>query len=257
VSEPARRDVAVPSRVVLGPWPHQLSHSPTLRVGDVLGALSHEFPSLTTSKMRFLDAQGLVVPQRTPAGYRLYSPSDVERLRFVLRQQRDAYAPLGVIRERLGRLDAGLSHEPLSLAAVASDGAEIVSIDEAARLAETTTETIALLAAEGTVVATAPGRFNRIDVPLIGACARYLEAGADVRELRALARVAAREAESAADAAAPLKRRDDDLGAAASRQARHDAAATVFAALMRHVEGSPNALGSPGATRGNVNTHGR
>ena len=228
-----------------------------MRVGDVLGALGHDFPSLTPSKVRFLDAQGLVVPQRTPAGYRLYSPSDVERLRFVLRQQRDAYAPLGVIRDRLERLDKGLSHEPLSLAAVATDGPDIVSIDEAARLAETTAETIALLASEGTIVAAAPGRFSRTDAPLIAACARYLDAGADVRELRALARVAQREAEAAADAAAPLKRRDDDLGAATSRQARHEAAVAVFRALMDRVDGSPTALGSGSATRGTVNTRGR
>jgi DNA-binding transcriptional MerR regulator len=220
-----------------------LSHEPTLRVGDVLGALRNDFPSLTTSKVRFLDAQGLVVPQRTPAGYRLYSPSDVERLRFVLRQQRDAYTPLGVIGERLNRLDAGLSHEPLSLAAVAADRSDIVSIDESARLAETTAESIAMFAQEGIVATSAPGLFSRSDVPLMAACARYLDAGADVRELRSLARVARREAESAADAAAPLKRRDDDLGVAASREARLEAAAAVFAALMRRSGGAPPSLG--------------
>lgn len=239
MSEPARLPAPHAAERLGRRWPHQLSHQPTLRVGDVLGALRPDFPSLTTSKVRFLDAQGLVVPQRTPAGYRLYSPSDVERLRYVLRQQRDAYAPLGVIRDRLELLDAGLSHEPLSLAAVASDRSDIVSIDEAARLAEARPETISLLESEGVISGTAPGLFARADVPLIGACVRYLDSGADVRELRALARVARREAEAAADAAAPLKRRDDLMGVASSREARLDAAAAVFAVLMRRDEGAP------------------
>ena len=149
-----------------GHWPHQLSHQPTLRVGDVLGALSHDFPSLTTSKVRFLDTQGLVVPQRTPAGYRLYSAADVERLRFVLRQQRDAYAPLSVIRERLELLDAGAAHQPLSLAAVGFERSDVVTIEEAARLTGATTDMIALLASEGIVEQSAPGRFERSDVAL-------------------------------------------------------------------------------------------
>lgn len=216
-----------------GAWPHQLSHAPTLRVGDLLAALRADFPSLSTSKARFLDAQGLVVPQRTSSGYRLYSAADVERMRFVLRQQRDAYAPLSVIKERLELLDAGLSHEPLSLAAVDADRAAVASIDEAARVASTTPETVRLLVAEGIVAELTPGRFDRDLVPLMAACARYLETGADVRELRALARAATREAEAASAAALPLRRRDDDTGALALESARRDAAAGAFAAVLR------------------------
>lgn len=216
-----------------GHWPHQLSHAPTLRVGDVLGALAHDFPSLTTSKVRFLDAQGLVVPQRTPAGYRLYSAADVERLRYVLRQQRDAYAPLSVIRDRLERLDRGAAHEALSLAAVGFERSDVVSIEEAARLTGATTDLIALLATEGIVSQPAPGRFERSDVALLGACVHYLESGADVRELRALARVAHREVEAATALAAPLRRQDDVGAATASEHVRLDAAASVFAAFMR------------------------
>ena len=219
-----------------GHWPHQLSHEPTLRVGDVLRAVTHDFPSLTTSKVRFLDAQGLVVPQRTPAGYRLYSPADVERLRYVLRQQRDAYAPLGVIREHLEHLDGGSAHEALSLAAVGLERSDVASIEEVSRLTGAANDMIALLVAEGIVAQTAPGRFERSDVALLGACVHYLEAGADVRELRALARVAQREVEAAEALAAPLKRQDDDRGSASSRHARIDAAADVFAAFLRRAE---------------------
>lgn len=236
MAEPAPRESLEAAASLKGHWPHQLSHEPTLRVGDVLGALSHDFPSLTTSKVRFLDTQGLVVPQRTPAGYRLYSAADVERLRYVLRQQRDAYAPLSVIRERLERLDAGAAHEALSLAAVGFERSDVVSIEEVARLTAATADMIALIASEGIVEPSSPGRFERSDVALLGACVHYLEAGADVRQLRALARVARREVESAEAHAAPLKRQDDDSGAASSRHARLDAAADVFTAFVRRAD---------------------
>ena len=236
MAEPAQRESLGTVGPLKGHWPHQLSHQPTLRVGDVLGALAHDFPSLTTSKVRFLDTQGLVVPQRTPAGYRLYSAADVERLRYVLRKQRDAYVPLSVIRDRLERLDTGAAHEALSLAAVGLERPDVVSIEEAARLSSATPDVIALLVAEGIVEQSAPGRFDRSDVVLLGACAQYLEAGADVRQLRALARVAQREAEAAEAAAAPLKRQDDVGDATASRHVRLDAAAEVFAAFVRRAE---------------------
>ncbi len=201
-----------------------------------MGALSNDFPSLSTSKVRFLDAQGLVVPQRTPSGYRLYSAADVERLRYVLRQQRDAYAPLSVIRDHLARLDSGAAHEPLSLAAVDFERAEVVSIEEVSRLTAATVDVIALISAEGVVEQCTPGQFARSDVALLGACVHYLEAGADVRELRALARVARREVEAAESLAAPLKRQDNTTNAASSSHRRLDAAANVFAAFVRRAD---------------------
>lgn len=79
-----------------------------LSIGVVLTRLQEEFPDLTLSKVRFLDAQGLVSPERTPSGYRRYAERDVERLRFVLRCQRDKYWPLKVIGEALDAYDRGL-----------------------------------------------------------------------------------------------------------------------------------------------------
>ena len=91
-----------------------------MRISDVLAALQIEFPAVTTSKLRFLEEQGLVEPVRTAAGYRQYSPADIERLRFVLRQQRDRYMPLKVIGERLAALDAGEEDEPAPRARLAT-----------------------------------------------------------------------------------------------------------------------------------------
>jgi DNA-binding transcriptional MerR regulator len=73
----------------------------------VLSQLRDEFPEVTISKIRFLEAEGLVEPRRTPSGYRKFSPEDVERLAQVLRMQRDHYLPLKVIREHLDAIGRG------------------------------------------------------------------------------------------------------------------------------------------------------
>lgn len=73
----------------------------TLTIGAVCKLLKPEFPSVSISKIRYLEDQRLVTPLRTAGGYRLYSPLDVERLRTVLRLQRDEFLPLRVIRQEL------------------------------------------------------------------------------------------------------------------------------------------------------------
>jgi DNA-binding transcriptional MerR regulator len=79
-----------------------------LRIGAVVDALAPEFPDVTISKIRFLESEGLLTPERTASGYRLYAPADVERLRYVLRAQRDHFWPLKVIKDSLDALDRGL-----------------------------------------------------------------------------------------------------------------------------------------------------
>jgi len=74
-------------------------------IGDVLNQLRDEFADITISKIRFLESQGLVDPERTPSGYRKFYPADVERLRFILREQREHFLPLKVIKERLDEVD--------------------------------------------------------------------------------------------------------------------------------------------------------
>jgi len=77
-----------------------------LSIGQVLARLTPEFEQLTSSKLRFLEVQGIVTPSRTESGYRKFSPSDVERLRTALILQRDHYLPLSVIREQLDEAEA-------------------------------------------------------------------------------------------------------------------------------------------------------
>jgi len=78
-----------------------------MSIGEVLARLRPEFPDVTISKLRFLEAEGLVEPLRAPSGYRKFTPAHVERLRFVLAAQRDRYLPLRVIREQLDEMERG------------------------------------------------------------------------------------------------------------------------------------------------------
>ena len=70
-------------------------------IGEVLAQLRAEFPDISVSKIRFLEAEGLIQPARTPSGYRKFGPSDVDRLRYILTAQRDRYLPLRVIKDQL------------------------------------------------------------------------------------------------------------------------------------------------------------
>ncbi|MGZ8762770.1 MAG: transcriptional regulator FtsR [Acidimicrobiia bacterium] len=76
-------------------------------IGDVLGVLREEFPDITISKIRFLESQGLIDPERTPSGYRKFYDGDVARLRWILHQQKENFLPLKVIKGRLEQLELG------------------------------------------------------------------------------------------------------------------------------------------------------
>ncbi len=90
-----------------------------MTIGAVCKALTTEFPDISISKIRYLEDQKLLAPRRTPGGYRLYSQSDVARLRTILRLQRDEFLPLRVIRQELA---AGRTEAEIGAAAAADDG---------------------------------------------------------------------------------------------------------------------------------------
>lgn len=94
-----------------------------LSISEVLGLLKDEFPDITISKIRFLESQGLIAPERTPSGYRKFFDPDVGRLRWILRQQKDKFLPLRVIKGRLeGTVDA--EGNPLADAGSEAEDAE-------------------------------------------------------------------------------------------------------------------------------------
>ena len=90
-----------------------------MTIGAVCKALTTEFPDISISKIRYLEDQKLLAPRRTPGGYRLYTQGDVDRLRTILRLQRDEFLPLRVIRQELA---AGRSEAEIGAAAAADDG---------------------------------------------------------------------------------------------------------------------------------------
>ena len=99
-----------------------------LSIGEVLAELRADFPDVTISKIRFLESEGLIEPERTSSGYRKFARSDVSRLRYVLTAQRERYWPLKVIKEHLAAIDqgvepAGVPDEPrMPLIALTTDG---------------------------------------------------------------------------------------------------------------------------------------
>jgi DNA-binding transcriptional MerR regulator len=193
-------------------WPPGVSRVPSMNIGAVLGLLRAEFPAVTISKVRFLEEQGLVSPQRTPSGYRRFSQADVERLRFALAAQRDSFMPLRVIRERLDALDAGTRHGAPAARVVAADG-EAVNVQLPARLrpselAEVTgasLEDIGALRTAGLIAPDAGGRYDAGAVRIVTLASALGEHGIDTRHLRSLRTAADRQVDLVAQVTAPAR----------------------------------------------------
>ncbi|AXE38907.1 MerR family transcriptional regulator [Acidipropionibacterium virtanenii] len=101
---------------------------PVRSIGQVMKLLKPDFPDLSISKIRFLESEGLLSPERAPSGYRKYSRSDVDRLRYILTCQRDNFQPLKVIREHLAMIDRG--EEPPAVDQPAPPGGVGSDVDE-------------------------------------------------------------------------------------------------------------------------------
>jgi DNA-binding transcriptional MerR regulator len=100
-----------------------------LSIGEVLSKLRGDFPDVTISKIRFLESEGLIEPQRTPSGYRKFTSVDLERLRYVLLAQRDQYLPLRVIKENLDAMDRGLEPSTVGGAAAPRPALGLATVD--------------------------------------------------------------------------------------------------------------------------------
>jgi DNA-binding transcriptional MerR regulator len=106
-----------------------------LSIGEVLTQLQAEFPDVTISKIRFLESQGLIDPERTPSGYRKFYPEDVVRLRWILIEQRDNFLPLKVIKDRLDEHEPEASELPPPPSVAATGPAASAPADSAAAAA--------------------------------------------------------------------------------------------------------------------------
>lgn len=130
-----------------------MNERPYLSIGEVLGLLLEEFPDVTISKIRFLESQGLIEPERTPSGYRKFYDDDVSRLRFILREQREHYLPLKVIRGRLteGGTEATAADPPRGVRNVTTtvDGPDPASHPSAAGVSSRETPSVPTPATQG------------------------------------------------------------------------------------------------------------
>lgn len=203
-----------------------------LSIGQVLSKLSSEFPGLSSSKLRFLEVQGIVAPQRTASGYRKFSPADVERLRLALTLQRDHYLPLGVIREHLDDLDAGReSSVPMPPESIHPRDR---TCSRAELLAEAGASARLLDEAQALGLVQASERYGSTHVALLRALVALEKYGIDPRHLRALKQGAQRDIALIEAAIAPLLRRSDASARAQANEAgphladRLDEVRTIF-----------------------------
>ena len=196
--------------------------SPPRTIGQVLEAIRGEFPDISVSKLRYLESEGLISPERDqPSGYRRFRQLDIERLLFVLRVQRDKYLPLKVIREQLDALDRG-EELPTEPAALATEEPVVVttrprSAQSASRLvtrrqvlAESGLGEGALIELERLKLITVrrgTHLYGREAVAIASAAKRLSGFGVDPRQLRVVQQAAATEAALVEQALAPYQRR--------------------------------------------------
>lgn len=187
----------------------------TMSIGEVLAQLRPDFPDVSISKIRFLETEGLVEPQRSASGYRRFSGDDIARLRYVLTVQRDHYLPLRVIKEQLEQLDRGMqlmgdgqaSVTPYTAAGKTSEPQEVrlsrESLLEASGISE---DLLAELESYGLVVAGRGGSYDHDALLVARTAGELAEHGVQPRNLRTLRTAAEREVGLVEQVVAPMLR---------------------------------------------------
>ncbi|MEV6280301.1 MerR family transcriptional regulator [Nocardia sp. NPDC051832] len=218
-----------------------------MSIGSVLDLLRPDFPDITISKIRFLEAEGLIRPERTPSGYRRFSVADTERLRFVLTAQRDQYLPLKVIKEQLEAIDKGAATLGVREARARASAVQLgvvpgevspeelrfdheIRLTRADLLAQADIDEPFLndLIRANLIVPGAAGYFDADAVTLARTARAMAEFGLEARHLRAFKLAADREAALVAQIAAPIaKSRDAGARARAEETVRELAALSL------------------------------
>jgi DNA-binding transcriptional MerR regulator len=178
-----------------------------LRIGEVVRRLSDEFPDISISKIRFLEDEGLLAPQRTRGGYRLFSEDDLERLTTILRLQRDEFLPLRVIRDELSA--PGVAERKRRRPAGLSERVQEIDLDELCRRAGVPPEFARDLEAFGLLAGIGSGsekRYPETDADVAAVCAQLTRFGVDARHLRTFRTATDREAALLEQLVAPALR---------------------------------------------------
>ncbi len=182
-----------------------VSQERPLTIGAVCRLLREEFPDISISKIRYLEEQGLLAPRRTPGRYRLFGEDDVDRLRTILRLQRDEFLPLRVIRQELASTATSRRRR------TGPDGAEVEEV-ELSELCERAAVTPALarqLEEYGLIEARIDGGerlYRQSEVDIAAACGKLAQFGIDARHLRSFRSASDREVGLLAAIVAPALR---------------------------------------------------
>jgi DNA-binding transcriptional MerR regulator len=166
-----------------------------LRIGEVVSHLRDEFPDISISKIRFFENEGLISPERTRGGYRLFGEDDLERLETILRLQRDEFLPLRVIRDELAA--PGATERKRRRPGGLGERVESIDLDELCRRAGITREQAKDLEDFGLLSGAGSGgdkRYAETDVDIAVVCAQLTRYAVDARHLRAFKTAADRQA---------------------------------------------------------------
>jgi DNA-binding transcriptional MerR regulator len=199
-----------------------------MSIGAVLDLLRPEFPDVTISKIRFLEAEGLVTPQRSPSGYRRFTAYDCARLRYILTAQRDHYLPLKVIKDQLdtqpdGELpemagfafatprlvtvsDQGQTDQDHPMPAVDGVAPARLSREDLLTRAGVDDELLTALTRAGVVIPGRAGLFDEQDVIILRCAKALAEFGVEPRHLRAFRSAADRQSDLIAQIAGPVSK---------------------------------------------------
>lgn len=208
-----------------------------LSIGQVLTRLKPAFPDLTPSKVRFLEEQGLICPQRTDSGYRKFSSVDVERIRFILSLQRDRYLPLKVIKSYIDDLDKGKrsSLAGLVVPADALVSPSVSSFYSREELVERTGAPVTLIADAVSFGFISGKRFGESDVRVVELLAELARYGIEPRHLRAHRAMVDREAGLVESIIGPIASKGSTDTQARAERVSHevtDALAALHGAML-------------------------
>jgi len=231
-----------------------MSDGRALSIGEVIALLKDEFPDVSISKLRFLESQGLIRPGRSSSGYRQFRAADVERVRYILRQQRDHFLPLKVIKAKLSAWEQG--EEPTVAPAAGpppdtyfAGGRVRMSAEEMARAVGVPVDFIRTLIQNGVLDtrrdAEGEGYFTEDDAALARAANRLVARGLEPRHVKSLRLASNRETDLLAQLAGPLlrhrspasRRRAAEVLADCAQAARDLRDAAVRAQLRDLLEG--------------------
>ena len=219
-----------------------------LTIGAVCRLLREEFPDISISKIRYLEDQGLLAPRRTPGRYRLYGEEDVERLRTILRLQRDEFLPLRVIRQELASAAGKERVRRAGRSALSLEEEERIDLGELCERAGVTAGFVRELEEYGLIGSRSDGRgrvYAEGEADVAAVCAKLARFGIDARHLRTFRTAADREIALLSAIVAPaLRSRNperrqsgvEDLQALA--ELAHELSQLLFSRALRGVAAS-------------------